>query len=397
MGLVEQNFDIQFVKDLTNLISKIKENRSKFLDYIKKLQETNYEKDFLKEIAHFDEVIRNEFSNKANYLKSKQDCFKDLKSKFKDYYESILKIYENDYINRMKEYSQELEYLIDNINSESELQKLDSSSSSNKKSTNDESFGDEKRSSFNIIEGYRTYNEYKNKSTFNSDDIFKSIEINFNCSVCPIENPQKATIFCDICNQLFCNSCYEIIEKYDNKDNKCMHNIQNIANMKEKSKKGKIFFLNSLIIFLKRIILKSNYLLDNQSQEIKFIENGDNESKINFIKKKLFEYPFIKDSNNINNSTEINFLKSINNILVNNYEIKNEDINSYNISIIHEDLMSSLENIFMGKKNRKKNSDFQIKELVKQQQDIDDDEDVEEDDITDEKNIIKEPKKKGFK
>ena len=59
--------------------------------------------------------------------------------------------------------------------------------------------------------------------------------------------------------------------------------------------------------------------------------------------------------------------------------------------------MSSLENIFMGKKNRKKNSDFQIKELVKQQQDIDDDEDVEEDDITDEKNIIKEPKKKGFK
>ena len=42
MGLVEQNFDIQFVKDLTNLISKIKENRSKFLDYILNLQETNY-------------------------------------------------------------------------------------------------------------------------------------------------------------------------------------------------------------------------------------------------------------------------------------------------------------------------------------------------------------------
>ena len=113
-----------------------------------------------------------------------------------------------------------------------------------------------------------------------------------------------------------------------------MHNIQSIANMKEKSKKGKIFFLNSLLIFLKRIILKSNYLLDNQSQEIKFIENGDNESKINFIKKKLFEYPIIKDVNNINDLIGINFLKSINNILVNNYEIKNEDINSYNISII---------------------------------------------------------------
>jgi hypothetical protein len=275
------------VKDLTELISKIKDNRSKFLDYILNLQETIYEKDFLKEIANFDEVIKNEFSNKENYLKSKQNCFKDLKSKFKDYYESILKIYENDYINRMKQYSQELEYLIDNVNSESELQKLDSSSSSNKKSTNDESFGDDKRNSLSIIKGYRAFNEDKNKITFNSDDISKSIDINFNCSVCPIEDPQKATIFCDKCNQLFCNSCYEFTEKHDNKDKKCIHNIQNIANMKEQNETGKIFFLNSLIIFLKRIILKSNYLLDNQSQEIKFIENGDNESKINFIKKKV--------------------------------------------------------------------------------------------------------------
>jgi hypothetical protein len=272
MNSIEQDFNLKFLNKMEKDISEINKNFSKFIQNLLELQDAQYDKKLLNEISIFKEVLEKKINEKT-YFQDRQDYYDVLKQKFKDYYESILKIYENDYINRMKEYSQELEYLIDNINSESELQKLDSSSSSNKKSTNDESFGDEKRSSFNIIEGYRAYNEDKNKSTFNSDDIFKSIEINFNCSVCPIENPQKATIFCDICNQLFCNSCYEIIEKYDNKDNKCMHNIQNIANMKEKSKKGKIFFLNSLIIFLKRIILKSNYLLNNQN--IKFIKNND--------------------------------------------------------------------------------------------------------------------------
>ena len=46
MDLVEQNFDIKFVKDLTKLISKIKENRSKFLDYILNLHKQIMKKTF---------------------------------------------------------------------------------------------------------------------------------------------------------------------------------------------------------------------------------------------------------------------------------------------------------------------------------------------------------------
>ena len=137
--------------------------------------------------------------------------------------------------------------------------------------------------------------------------------------------------------------------------------------------------------FFKRLILKSNYLLNNQN--IKFIKNNDvNISRINFIKKKLFEYPIIKDINNIDDSTEKNFLESINNILVNNLEINNKDLDSFNLSEIHEDLVSTLMNIFMEEKNEKKNSDSQRKELIKQEQEIDDDDnDVDDDDITDEK------------
>ena len=157
--------------------------------------------------------------------------------------------------------------------------------------------------------------------------------------------------------------------------------------MKEQNKMEKKLFLNSLTIFFKRIIIKSNYLLNNQIQKIKFIKNDDvNSSKINFIKKIYFEYPIIKDINNIDDSTEKNFLESINNILVNNLEINNKDLDSFNLSEIHEDLVSTLMNIFMEEKNEKKNSDSQRKELIKQEQEIDDDDnDVDDDDITDEK------------
>jgi hypothetical protein len=382
MDLVEQDFDIKFVKDINDVVSKINENLSQFLNYLFYLQETNYNEKFLND--KFNKVIKNEFSNKIKYFQVKQACLKDLKTIFINYSESISKI-ENDYIKRMKEYCQDLEYMFNNFNFESEPQSLNSSSSSNNRSIINGSFGDEERGSLGILDDYKTFNEDNNK-IFNNDDIYKSKEINFKCPICPKGKEEIATTFCDICNQLFCNSCYEKIENLDN--NKCEHNIQNIAKMKERNEIGKKLYLNSSIIFIKRIIIKSNYLLNNQSQKLKLIKDNDgNNYKIDYIKKKLFEYPIIGDINNINDSTEIIYLNNINNILVNNLEINNEDINSYNISEIHEDLVSSFKNIFMDEKNEKINSGLGIRYLVKQQEDIDDDDEdnVEEDDITDEK------------
>ena len=61
---------------------------------------------------------------------------------------------------------------------------------------------------------------------------------------------------------------------------------------------------------------------------------------------------------------------------------------------MHEDLVSSLKNIFINEKNEKINSDLGIRDLVKQKEDIDEfDESVDENDITDEKNFIKPIKK----
>ena len=105
MDLVEQDFDIKFLKDLKNLISRINENHSQFLNYLLNLQVSKYEKEFLNEVDKFNKVIRNEFSNKINYFKAKQASFEDLKLKFKIYFENISKIDENDYIKRMNEYN----------------------------------------------------------------------------------------------------------------------------------------------------------------------------------------------------------------------------------------------------------------------------------------------------
>jgi hypothetical protein len=135
--------------------------------------------------------------------------------------------------------------------------------------------------------------------------------------------------------------------------------------MKESHKMGENKFLNSLKIFFKRIILKSNYLLNEQTENINAYEI--NSSKINHIKKYLFEYPIIKDINNINDSTELNFLISINNNLVKNLEIKNIDINSWNIFELNKKLVSSLKDIFLD------------------EEELDDDDNAENNDITDEK------------
>ena len=388
MDLVEQDFDIKFVKDINDIILKINENISQFFNYFSKLEILKYEEEFLNVVNNFNQIIKKNKFSREKYLKIKQTNFEeDLKTKFKNYSENISKLYENDYIKRMKEYNQDLEYLINNFNCESEVKNLSNSSSGNNISTNNESFGEDKRSLSRIFYDNSASNEDNNKINNNDD-------INFNCSVCSIKNPNKATIFCDKCNQLLCDSCYEVIEKLDKKD-KCDHNIQNIAKMKVQNEIGKIFYLNSLNNFIKRTILKSNYLLNNQNQQIKFINNGDaNSSKINFIKKKLFEYPIIKDINDI---TEINYLKSIN-TLVKNLDINNIDINSYNISELHEDLVSSLKNVFMNEKNEKINSGLGIRDLVNQKEDIDDyDESGDENDITDEKNIIKPIKKNESK
>ena len=292
MNSIEQDFNLKFLNKMEKDISEINNNISKLIQNLLELQDAEYDKKLLNEINIFKEVLEKK-RNEKNYFQDRQDYFDVLNQKFKDYYESILKIYENDYIKKIKYNNQDLKYYINNINLS------ESKDSSENISTNQESDKDEEKRSLSLINGFESY--------INN----LSINDSYSCSVCPQE---KAVFLCDKCNQLFCKGCLDLSEKYDKNPNKCKHNIQNINLMKESHKKGEVKFLNSLKNFFKRIILKSNYLLNEQSENI--CAYDINRSKINHIKKYLFEYPIIKDINNINDSTELNFLISINNILV---------------------------------------------------------------------------------
>lgn len=378
MNFVEGFFDKGNLNNLKKNFTEINKIFSQLLNSIFELQDEKYEEKIPKEITFFNEIIeKNQFSNKKDYLNVKQAYFKDLKSLFNNYFEKISKIYEN--VKRMKEYHQELENLINDINPESEIQNLSSCSIDNYISTNNESDGDEEKGlSSKIYEG----------CAINNDDISKNI-----CQVC---SKEKASFFYNKSNQFICNSCLEEIkkeEKLGNKVNNAVDNIQNIVKMKDSNEIRKQLFLNSLNILFKIVILKADYLLNNQSQEIK-IKNGEaNISNINFIKKTSFEYPVINDINNINNSTEINFLNNINNILENNFEINTKNMKIFDIYKINEDLVDSLMNIFIDEKKEKEekySSNFEIRKSVKQQQDFDIDNayNVDDSDITDEKNII---------
>lgn len=257
MNFVEGFFDKGNLKNLKKDFSDINEILSQLINSIFELKDEKYEEKILEEIAYFNELIeKNHFSNTKDYLKKKQAYFKDLKSKFNNYFEKISKIYEN--IKRMKEYHQELENLINDINPESEIQNLSSCSIGNYISTNNESDGDEEKGlSTDFYEG----------CAINNDDISKN-----KCQVCSKEN---ASFFYNKCNQFICSSCLEAIVKGENLSNKdnnnIMYNIQNIVKMKDSNEIRKQLFLDSLNILFKIVILKADYLLNNQSQDIKLI------------------------------------------------------------------------------------------------------------------------------
>ena len=100
------------------------------------------------------------------------------------------------------------------------------------------------------------------------------------------------------------------------------------------------------------MILKSNYLFKNESQEIKLNNDSDSNSS-KYIQKTLFEYP---NMNIIDDLTEEKYFKNINDILENKYGIKNLDIKDFNKSEIDQRLVNLLKKIYKENKQSQFNS-----------------------------------------
>ena len=332
-----KNTNSKFLEKMNEAISIIGENRNELKTYLN----TNIDS---KEIKEYEKLFKDEVdklsTNLDKELEVKQKILDSLKQKFKCYYENILLVYENIFIKTIKKYNQKLNDLINKIIIEFEPPKenslyidknIDISTSGIINEFNDNIINQETSSN----DFYSSDNNNNNDNNENNVDNEQNKEIDYFCSFC--DNKKEAIYLCHNNNLLFCQECFEDLNIYNERE----LNTQKLSDMKSHNEKGKILYLNSLKHFIKSIIIKSNYLLNSEIIKSK----SSNDSKIEYIKRIYFKYPFLEKINDFN--SQLNFLIDINNILTTNYEIENLDSQSFSINNIDKKLVNLIESLFM--------------------------------------------------
>jgi hypothetical protein len=328
-----------FLEDIINVIEKLDSDFNNALGNLLNSQYTQIKNTFKSEIKDLIEIIK---SNKdpldENYLKDKQKYFNNIKKKYIEYNEVILEIYENEYIKNIRKKNEYLHDLINKIIPDFDPPNENSFSSKvnlNLPNFNNESSQTEQSGSLSLISGLESYYNEKNYKNQSKENISLSFENNYFCTIC---HKEKAIELCFACNQLFCKACVELEKSEKRRTNNCGHGLQKIVNIKKPNEIGKVLYLNSLNNFFTKIILKSDYLLKHESQDLKIYKDSDDNCP-DSIKKIFFEYPNMNITDDL---TEKKYFESINNILENNLGIKNLDIKNFNIYEIDQKLVNLL-------------------------------------------------------
>jgi hypothetical protein len=327
------------LKDIINVIAQLDFDFNKALENLLNSQYTEIRNTFISEIIELIEIIE---SNKDplddNYLKAKQNQFNKIKENYIKYNEAILEIYENNYIKNIKKNNEYLHDLINKIIPEFDPPNENSFSSKvnlNLPNFNNESIQTGQSGSLSLISGLKSFYNEKNDKNQSNENISLSFENNYFCTIC---HKEKAIELCFACNQLFCKACVELEKSEKRRTNNCGHDLQKIVNIKKPNEIGKVLYLNSLNNFFTKIILKSDYLLKHESQDLKIYKDSDDNCP-DSIKKIFFEYPNMNITDDL---TEKKYFESINNILENNLGIKNLDIKNFNIYEIDQKLVNLL-------------------------------------------------------
>ena len=349
MCSMPQNSNKNFLKNIMNIIDQIDNHYNNALKYLSTSQYTQIKNKFKSEIEELIEIISmDKKSYEDNYLEVMQKCFDNIKEKYKKYNEFILEIYENNFIKKIKEEKEKLNDLINKIIIDFDPKKANSFSSD--VNINFITYYESSKTEESISKAF--YGEESNK-TQNNVNTSQSIENNFICTIC---HEGKAINLCEECNQLFCQTCEKNEKSEEKKTIKCGHYLQKIDNIKNSNVIEKVLYLNSLNNFIKRIILKSDYLLKNENEDIKLNNDSDNNSS-KYIKKSLFEYPNMNIKDDL---TEKNYYNCINEILENNLGKKNLNIKNFNISEIDQRLVRLLKSI---SREEKEDKQYQINSL----------------------------------
>ena len=263
--------------------------------------QNQYDEDIRKEIKKFlDSLISISYSNNFNILDSKNELDKLLKE-----------IISFDF----SPYDKNNEVKLDlGLNNDSHIsQELD-----------DQNINQSRREFINGVNevggGSETY-KYK---TYNES-------IDNKCFSCKLKKPN-----CFFLNKMYCKECIneKISKMYDEGEAPNLDNIIYFIDKKE-------IFMNSLETFIKIILLKINFILNNKSKISINIENH----KRRDIERK-FNYPIIR-SNEYKDS-DLNFMKDINSVLINDFNPDFQDFSEKNFNLINlnENIRELVKNIF---------------------------------------------------
>ena len=354
-----RDIDIQVLKNLDNIkifISNISKELESYFNKLKEyIENSKRTSEYLNKII--DKCInfikdQNDPKCKGN-IKIRKENLDMIKKLSESYDKNLFEIYENEYLKKIEKYNQDLNEIITeklfdpdfeppNINSfiNDEFQpKINSISQSS-----------ENNSNVGII-GYNSFLESKNTNdSLNFKDKLNNIKNSCQCTSCK----KKGIInFCEECNNFFCESCFNSIKKTHK--HKSIFFLDRLENELEQKR---VLFINSIEYVIKNILIKSNELLNSEYMKINYSSNSlennfnndsqsNNSSKIQYIKRILFNYPYIE---NYNDNSELEFLKKINKIIINDLNKKDINTESFYISEMHDIILKSIVKIFVDEK-----------------------------------------------
>lgn len=273
------------------------------------------------------ENLLREIDDYTNWLRMKNNLTKDnyltysenLRNKFNLYYERVLEVYTNNYIENIKSLNEDLKKNIDDIIqfdpssfNESNTNSINNSNYTNLDNEISKVFYDESR----FDEFYSGYSDNKANK--------REIETDLKCNYCGGDN---VFYYCQHCNYIFCEECREEINNYQ--DNKLsvkslgIHNLEKLSQVKAENEEKKKQFMESFINIFKKFTFKCSYIMKNEN--------------INYVDKityKKFQYPFLANEDNFEYIKK--FLEEINeveNIIKEKIDTNNK-INNKEISLL---------------------------------------------------------------
>ena len=306
----DRDINIQTIKLLEKMESLIQDISQQLKQYQINL------KTYIDETIEVSDLLNNRINNLKNFIKDQNDpnyidikeyrekMVNEIKDISKKYDKNIFIIHENNYLKNIQKNNQDFNDIVNDYLPDPNFQPPNINSFANDKTepiinyefSSDNDNNNSKSQS--LIEGYKNYYNLKNPDeSMNIRDKMNSFKISCKCTKC---NKNEIINFCEECNQLFCESCFNLIKKcHDHKS------IIFITDLKNELEIKRNLFINSFHHMLKSLLIKGNELLNseyikigNSSSSFENLFNNSNKSnsisKIKYIKRIISNYPYIE-------------------------------------------------------------------------------------------------------